>query len=48
MGPVRYGHGAVSLYESVDDAMKDKRQIDQTGCGGGCRRDHVMVMLELP
>lgn len=45
---VRYRHGAVSLHETADSALAAKKQIDETGCGARCHRDHKVVQLVLP
>ena len=36
---------SVSLWESRQDAEKSKLQIDQTGCGGRCQKDHEIKDL---
>lgn len=36
----------VMLFESLAEAAIAKRCIDDTACGGGCRRDHILFDLK--
>ncbi|MGO1318496.1 MAG: hypothetical protein ACTMIR_15915 [Cellulomonadaceae bacterium] len=40
------GDLTVSLHPDVDTARSSKEFIDGHGCGGRCRRDHEIVLLE--
>ncbi len=38
----------VYLYDTAEEATAAKKLIDETMCGGLCRRNHEVVQLELP
>jgi hypothetical protein len=38
----------VTLHETAEAAEESKEQIDATGCGGGCHKDHMIVQLVEP
>lgn len=38
----------VTLWRTPEEAQRARRQIDSTGCGGGCSRRHDTVLVEIP
>lgn len=38
----------VSLWQNIEEAERQKHQIDQTGCGGRCNGHHEIVDLAKP
>lgn len=39
------GSRSVVLHAALADALEAITVIDQSGCGGGCRRDHKLIDL---
>jgi hypothetical protein len=37
----------VHLYETAEDAEKAKKLIDDTACGGNCKKQHEVVRIQL-
>lgn len=40
------GSLTITLWTGLDDAKREKRELDDTGCGGGCSKCHEILDLE--
>ena len=47
--PDSYRRGiSVHMFRQLTDAYDAKKQIDDTACGGRCKKQHEVMRLELP
>lgn len=46
--PESYRRGiSVHLFNELEQALEAKRLIDETACGGRCRKQHEIIRLDL-